>query len=403
MNKLKLILLAVAAATIILGTANADVLAFENYSLLGSYRSDGLVDLGSIGTWNGKPISDTNKPNDYERQLAATLNFYSRRSDPNVLFLQVTDVVATHFGFAFGTAFTNITQTGVQFTLPTVRGINLGTPSFSSAFANPGQIRAFAPPDRSSEPLTTTPGFQLLRPAQNKFLVQTISGAEFGFINTGWSVFGGSVNRIEGGGVFELTFPERINLFRNVNFASATVDSEYGHGNQYIRAHVLEVPTLTGHFTPPTVLDVHPDSPASTLDAAKAFFDDVSLFNCIPRVNGASAGTVISIEDFTIEFNADKSATITWTDLPDAFVGIYVKGGSQGGQFYGVSPDGLYDGMGIVFAPNTGNNLDHPAGISHIDFFCGPRTNQVPDSGTTALLLGNAFIGLGLARRLTRH
>jgi hypothetical protein len=36
MNKLKLIPLAVAAATIILGTANADVLAFENYSLLGS-------------------------------------------------------------------------------------------------------------------------------------------------------------------------------------------------------------------------------------------------------------------------------------------------------------------------------------------------------------------------------
>jgi len=36
MNKLKLILLAVAAAAIILGTANADVITFENYSLLGS-------------------------------------------------------------------------------------------------------------------------------------------------------------------------------------------------------------------------------------------------------------------------------------------------------------------------------------------------------------------------------
>jgi len=104
-------------------------------------------------------------------------------------------------------------------------------------------------------------------------------------------VFGGSVNRIEGGGVFELTFPERINLFQNVNFASATVDSEYGHGNQYIRAHVLEVPTPTGHFTSPTVVDVHPDSPASTLDAAKAFFDDVSLFNCIPRVNGSPSNS----------------------------------------------------------------------------------------------------------------
>ena len=156
-----------------------------------------------------------------------------------------------------------------------------------------------------------------------------------------------------------------------------------------------------GHFTSPTVQDVHPDSPASTLSAAKTFFDNTSLFNCIPRVDGASAGTVITIGGFTIEFNADKSATITWTDLSDVFVGIYVKGGSQGGQFYGVTPDGVDDGMGIVFAPNTGNNLDHPASISHIDFFCAPRT--VPDTGTTAMLSASAFVLLGLANRLARH
>ena len=94
----------------------------------------------------------------------------------------------------------------------------------------------------SSEPLTTTPGFELSESTRNKFLIHTITEAEFGFINSGWSVFG-SANRIEGGGVFELVFPAGVDLFRDVNFAPAKVQSEYGHGNQYIGAHrVSHVP-----------------------------------------------------------------------------------------------------------------------------------------------------------------
>ena len=89
-------------AAILVRTVAANTITFENYDLLASYDSNGLIDLGSIGTWNGRPVSDTNKPTDFQRELSATLNFFAKPTEANKLFLQVTDVVATHFGFAFG-------------------------------------------------------------------------------------------------------------------------------------------------------------------------------------------------------------------------------------------------------------------------------------------------------------
>jgi len=219
---------------VVAGHSSAAQITFETYDLLASFHTDGLYNLAGLNFWNGKPVSATNKPTDYERQLAATINFFAKPKDHNILFLQVTDVTATHFGFAFGTAFFNITQTGVLFTLPSKH--DLGTPILSLGFANAGEIRVYAPPDGSSEPLTTTPGFGLSRPGQNQLLIQTVSGADYGFINNGWTVFGGPVNRIVGGGVFEMIFPRRVNLFRDVNFRSTTVKSQYGAGSQYIGA-----------------------------------------------------------------------------------------------------------------------------------------------------------------------
>ncbi|MGI9114962.1 MAG: VPDSG-CTERM sorting domain-containing protein [Chthoniobacterales bacterium] len=160
------------------------------------------------------------------------------------------------------------------------------------------------------------------------------------------------------------------------------------------------------HFTGPTIQDVHPDNPEATLAAAKDFFGNDPPFNCIDRVDGASPGATIHSGEFTITFNSNKSATISWTNLSDNFAGIYVKGGSQGGQFYGVSADEIHDsGTGeIVFAPNTGKGLKHPADISHIDFFCSPgEHNTVPDGGATAMLLGTALAGVAVTRRFMKR
>jgi hypothetical protein len=79
------------------------------------------------------------------------------------------------------------------------------------------------------------------------------------------------------------------------------------------------------------------------------------------------------------------------------------KGGSSKGgslEFYQV-----INGETNVTVPGTGNvggndPFGH-GGISSIREFCPPST--VPDSGTTAILLGSALTGLGLVRRYLKR
>ncbi len=141
------------------------------------------------------------------------------------------------------------------------------------------------------------------------------------------------------------------------------------------------------------------DSREHTLQVVQDRFDMPDLFNCIDRVDG---GENFSGDGFTVTFNSDNSATITWSGLTDSFFGVYVKGGSNGGNFYTVTPDELTDGTSTVFAANNKNG--RPAGISHIDFFCLPGgSTNVPDGGSTAMLLGGAMTGLGLVRRYIKR
>lgn len=75
------------------------------------------------------------------------------------------------------------------------------------------------------------------------------------------------------------------------------------------------------------------------------------------------------------------------------------KGGSNpGGQleFFHV-----INGETSVDVPLTGPGPFGFGGISSIREFCGPTS--VPDSGTTAMLLGSALTGLGLVRRYLKR
>jgi hypothetical protein len=219
------------------------VIVFDSATLLGSYQSDGLYNLNGLGTWNGQPIGPNNTPTDAQLELASTINFYTFPTDPNVLYVQVTGVVTTQFGYASGVAFDNITQTGIQFTLPSLGGGTLGTPALSLNFANSGQQLVFAPPDYSSEPLATTPGFGLIASGPNQLLIQTLSGSSDGFINTGWGVYG-TESRIEGGGVFQLTFSTGTDVSQDIDFNNATVEAQYGSGSQYILATLAPEPSV---------------------------------------------------------------------------------------------------------------------------------------------------------------
>jgi len=214
----------------------ATTITFDGYTPLLSVRTSGLFNLNGVDTWNGQPLSPTNMPNHDQRLLEATVNFWANHNAPNVLFIQVTDVITTLNAFWFGTAFNNVTQTGVQFSLPP--SLRHDQILFSSDFANPGQVRAFGGSVESIEPLDTTPGYQFNDVDKNVFAITTINDAQNGFTSL-FNIHGAS--RIRGGGVFQLTFDSSTNLFHR-NFKHVTIESIYGSGNQYIGGQANRVP-----------------------------------------------------------------------------------------------------------------------------------------------------------------
>jgi hypothetical protein len=213
---------------------------FSREDLVASFRIDGLYNLIGLGTWNGQPVSPTNMPSDNNRRLACTVNFYVLPSDKNILYIQVTDVLTTIGAFWFGTAFTNVTQTGVLFTLPLKNKNKIinSIDSFSIDFANPGETLIIgAHHDTNSgetevaEPLESTPGYIINVSLNGEFLIQTMNGAEYGFTSL-CCIFGAT--RIRGGGVFQIIFDHSLNLAHTVNFSLMTAEAQYGMGNQYI-------------------------------------------------------------------------------------------------------------------------------------------------------------------------
>jgi VPDSG-CTERM motif len=116
-----------------------------------------------------------------------------------------------------------------------------------------------------------------------------------------------------------------------------------------------------------------------------------------PIENGA-----INISTYVTVVFSGNSATITWNLTGSGFTwdGLLVKDGNVQGKghlykFYGVSADETLIGSGTVAFPDPVRN------ISHITFFGSPG-GQVPDGGTTVMLLGAALGALGMARRFLK-
>jgi hypothetical protein len=215
-----------------------EALPFTTSDLVASFRVDGVYNLVGLGTWNGQPVTDTNRPTDFQAQLAATLNFFVPGATPNALYIQVSDVITTNNSTWWGTAFTNVTQTGVRFTLPSNVPDLASSATFSSAFANPSEellVPGAACSDMTVQPLSDTPGYTLDLTGDGAFLINTASDiAEYGFVNF-YCVWGGPVaTRIRNGGIFQLTFPEGSNLRDAVAFNAMVASAEYGAGNQFI-------------------------------------------------------------------------------------------------------------------------------------------------------------------------
>jgi hypothetical protein len=192
---------------------------------LGSFRTDGNVNYQ--GSWNGQPVSANNHPSYEQTRLQSTINFFVPNSQQNNLFVQVTGVSTTSGATWWGSAFDNVTQTGLTFDLPGL--LFTTTPTFSSDWANIGQVRASGGPAETTVPLSTTPGYNLFSIANETLAIRTGDPSD-GF--TSLTVLGGS--RIRGGGVFELSFDQGVNLLVSVDPTQMLVQARYGIDNQYI-------------------------------------------------------------------------------------------------------------------------------------------------------------------------
>ncbi len=125
---------------------------------------------------------------------------------------------------------------------------------------------------------------------------------------------------------------------------------------------------------------------------------------CIDRLefNDEPDGTVATSGAFTFTFNdSPDGQTVTvefdLTGTGQVVCGFSVKGGNTT-NFFTVAEDQGTVGSFVLNAPV--NSSGGFANISNIDVFCCPGNGtNVPDGGTTVMLLGSALTGLGIMRR----
>jgi len=131
--------------------------------------------------------------------------------------------------------------------------------------------------------------------------------------------------------------------------------------------------------------DIGNNSPANDLEALGEFVDTTGFVLCGNSDDGDFGNPITN----PISVMAGSYLVIHYGKGPD--------GSSKGGgiEFYHV-----VDGETSVDVPLFGTSGFGNGGISSIREFCGP---SVPDSGTTAMLLGSALTGLGLVRRYLKR
>jgi VPDSG-CTERM motif len=125
-----------------------------------------------------------------------------------------------------------------------------------------------------------------------------------------------------------------------------------------------------------------------------------------PDSNLAALGQFVDTTGFVLCGNSDNGDFGNPITNP-----ISVMAGSYLVIHYGKGNGGSSTGGGLEFyhvingetsvdVPLTGTSEFGTGGISSIREFCPP---SVPDSGTTAMLLGSALTGLGLVRRYLKR
>jgi hypothetical protein len=207
--------------------AQANVIDTTALKLVGIVQTHGEYDNAGLGSWNGAPLSPENQPTPEQDQLSATLSFYVDRAHKNDLYVVVSNVFDTDFGFITGTPFEFVALTGITFSLP-IRGAHpTRNVELSNGIAVDGET-LLGPNSGQSSPLTTTPNWALngvSGPRHDPSF--SISTPDVGDALTHFSSVYGTT-RIGGGAAFEFSFNPNVNLLRRANFLGLDAETSFG-------------------------------------------------------------------------------------------------------------------------------------------------------------------------------
>jgi hypothetical protein len=174
-------------------------------------------------------------PPDYDRQISSDIYLYTERTNSHDLFIQVVDVVSSHFGGAWGGAFDSLTMIGVEVGNPALSAI---TPFYSGQFANPGEYlqgNLGGCSTSQNVPLTSTPGWGLASANSGTYVLQTVNTPTNGLTGPWGCIYG--TYRIINGGVFMLDFGTDL-----TTAGAFDVSVIYGYNFQTIQATPVSEP-----------------------------------------------------------------------------------------------------------------------------------------------------------------
>jgi hypothetical protein len=218
--------------------ANADVLSFDSsYKEIATYVAQGSLVWDNSWTYNGQPTSPTNYPSAYELELSSTITLFT--STPSkTLYIDVSDLVSTNFGYATGATFVALTITGI-----TLGGeFPFGEPfTYSGDYAVSGEAlqgtTSSLCSDSTTTPLTNTPGWTAMS-GPGGVTLHTLGGATNG-LSRPWGCIYGDY-RIINGAVFALNF-DNASAIARLDPTNLDLSVTYGIGYQSIDG-VLQTP-----------------------------------------------------------------------------------------------------------------------------------------------------------------
>lgn len=146
-----------------------------------------------------------------------------------------------------------------------------------------------------------------------------------------------------------------------------------------------------------TDVDIGNSGDATELAAFIAAGGDADATLCAKLGPNDSGGTTDFGGTITFSVNGDNTLHVTWdmTGTGQLVCGFITKDGSGTiVDIFKVAADQGTTGSGDLAVPGNGASA-----LSHLDVFCCAGGGNVPDSGTTAMLLGGALTGLGALRR----